>query len=125
MLLAMTGLYWAALTERLGWVRVEVRDGTGKVYRDLWDATATISVGGLTVAEITMYNGIGSALVTFADDGNFTLTADVNGLLDSDDLVVLDPTSAITASGVANALAGPRGCTGQQSLNLEHGLGRQ
>ena len=65
-------------------VRVTVMKDGNSVERDLWDATATLSVDNpsvnLSPSQVTLYNGLGSALVTFTGSGNFTLTADVNGL---------------------------------------------
>ena len=65
-------------------VRVEVLDGAGMIDRTLWDAAATLTVLDnlqirLSAAQVTLYNGLGSALVTFAGGGDFTLTAEVNG----------------------------------------------
>jgi len=68
-------------------VRVEVLDGAGRVERGLWDAVAKLSVDNPNItcspAEVHLYNGLGSALVTFAGTGDFALTAEVSGLNDS------------------------------------------
>jgi len=83
-------------------VRVEVRDQSGEIYRDLWDATATLSADAgvaMDVNQITMFNGLGSALVTFTGSGPFSLTADVNGFQDSDDLSDLTGAPLTTVSG--------------------------
>ncbi|MHC4356273.1 MAG: CotH kinase family protein, partial [Planctomycetota bacterium] len=66
-------------------VRVELLNDDGTVNRDLWDATATLSVSDnpavtLSTDRVTLYNGLGSALVTITGSGAFTLTANVNGL---------------------------------------------
>jgi len=65
-------------------VRVEVMGADGKVDRDLWDATATLSVDNPAVrastSQISLVNGLGSSLVVFTGNGRFALTATVNGL---------------------------------------------
>jgi len=65
-------------------VRIEAINDDGTVNRDLWDATAGLSVAdnpdiGLSTNQVSLYNGIGSALVTFTGGGSFTLTAGING----------------------------------------------
>jgi len=83
-------------------VRVEVLDQGGNISRDLWDATAALSAdSGVTmdVDQITLFNGLGSALVTFSGGGPFNLTADVNGMQDSDDLTDLTSQPVTTVSG--------------------------
>src|SRR6185436_19848529 len=64
-------------------VRVEVRNASGP-ERDLWDASAVLSVNqaGVTLStnRVTLRNGLGSALVAFRDGGDFNLTATVAGL---------------------------------------------
>ncbi|MCX5672978.1 MAG: CotH kinase family protein, partial [Planctomycetota bacterium] len=56
----------------------------GAYNRGLWDATATLTVDnpGITLStnQVTLYNGVGSAFVTFTGTGSFTLTADIGGL---------------------------------------------
>ena len=56
----------------------------GAYDRGLWDATATLTVDdpGITLStnQVTLYNGVGSAFVTFTGSGSFTLTADIGGL---------------------------------------------
>ncbi len=65
-------------------VRVEVVRADGRVDRDLWDATATLTLDNPGVhalqTQITLYNGLGSSLVVFTGSGPFTLTAAVGGL---------------------------------------------
>ncbi len=66
-------------------VRVELLFEDGTVDRNLWDATATLSVDdnpsvSLSTDRVTLYNGLGSALVTFSGSGDFTLTAEIEGL---------------------------------------------
>ncbi|HUT12474.1 MAG TPA: lamin tail domain-containing protein [Thermoguttaceae bacterium] len=90
-------------------VRVEVRDQFGEIYRELWDATASLSADAgvaMDVSQITMFNGLGSALVTFTGSGPFNLTADVEGFQDSDDLSDLSGAPVTTVSGT---LADPSG----------------
>ena len=83
-------------------VRVDaLKDG---VYnRGLWDATATLTVDNpavtLSTNQVTLYNGVGSALVTFTGSGDFTLTADVGGLLASKALTDLTGQPQTTVSG--------------------------
>lgn len=65
-------------------VRVEVLNNDGAVNRDMWDAVATLSVTDnpdiiLSTNQVLLYNGLGSALVTFTGSGPFTLTVNVNG----------------------------------------------
>ncbi|KPK34189.1 MAG: hypothetical protein AMJ65_18710, partial [Phycisphaerae bacterium SG8_4] len=66
-------------------VRIELLGDDGIVKRDLWDAVATLSVDDnpsidLSTDQVTLYNGLGSALVTFSGSGDFTLTAEIDGL---------------------------------------------
>ena len=90
-------------------VQVEVLAG-GELYRDLWDATAILSTDNgvqMDVSEITMYNGLGSALVTFTGGtGDFTLTASVDGLGDTDDLTDLSGAPVTEVSGTLSEASG-------------------
>ncbi len=65
-------------------VRVEVLGDGGRVERGLWDAKASLRVDMPDVtcspAEVRLYNGLGSALVTFSGSGDFKLTAELAGL---------------------------------------------
>jgi hypothetical protein len=66
-------------------VRVEITGPNGVVNREVWDANAVLSVSGNptirpSVNRVALYNGLGSALVTFTGSGNFDLTASVNGM---------------------------------------------
>jgi hypothetical protein len=36
----------------------------------------------MSTNQVTLYNGLGSVLVTFTGSGDFTLTANVNGMVD-------------------------------------------
>ncbi len=65
-------------------VRVEVLGSDGTINRNLWDAAATLSVQAnpgvsLSANQVTLYNGLGSALVSIAGSGDCILTAQVNG----------------------------------------------
>ncbi|NQV33000.1 MAG: hypothetical protein HQ515_09915 [Phycisphaeraceae bacterium] len=84
-------------------VRVEVQDKAGRVERGLWDAVATLTADNPAItyspAEVTMYNGLGSALVTFTGSGDFSLTAEVNGLKDSKAITHLAEEPVTTVSG--------------------------
>jgi len=69
-------------------VRVEVLGDEEAIHRNLWDAVATLSIPDnpsirLSTDRIILYNGLGSALVGIAGQGDFTLTVDVNGFRDS------------------------------------------
>jgi hypothetical protein len=66
-------------------VRVEIAGPNDAIDRDVWDANAVLSVSGnpasrLSASRLTLYNGLGSALVTFTGNGDFALTARVNGM---------------------------------------------
>ncbi|MEJ2705479.1 MAG: hypothetical protein P8Z79_23810, partial [Sedimentisphaerales bacterium] len=66
-------------------VRIEVLDDEGRIDRSLWDAVAFLSVAdnpnvAPSTDQVTLYNGLGSALVRFAGGGDFTLRAKVNGM---------------------------------------------
>jgi hypothetical protein len=66
-------------------VRVEIAGPNDVVNRDIWDANAVLSVSGnptikLSANHVLLYNGLGSALVTVTGQGDFELTARVNGL---------------------------------------------
>jgi hypothetical protein len=66
-------------------VRVEITGPNGVVNRDIWDANAVLSVSGnpavrASVEQFALYNGLGSALVTFTGSGDFELTASVNDM---------------------------------------------
>ena len=65
-------------------VRVELLNDDGTINRNLWDAEARLSVADnpnirLSTDRVTMYNGLGSALVAFDGTGDFTLNVEVNG----------------------------------------------
>ena len=66
-------------------VRVALAGPNDVVNRDVWDANAVLSVSGNSAVKLSpdvlsLYNGLGSALVTFTGKGDFALTARVNGL---------------------------------------------
>ncbi len=85
-------------------VRFQVVDRAGRVERGLWDATAALTVDNPNVAlsptEITMYNGLGSALVTFTGDDDFVLTAQVDGLAASRSLTNIDAEPIVEVNDV-------------------------
>ena len=90
-------------------VRVEALTD-GVTDRGLWDATATLSVldnPGITLStsQVTLYNGMGSAAVTFTGSGSFTLTATVNGLSDTATLADLTGQPMTLVSGILNGSA--------------------
>ncbi len=66
-------------------VRVELLNEDGTINRNLWDAEARLSVTdnpniSLSTDRVTLYNGLGSALVNFNGIGDFTLNVEVNDL---------------------------------------------
>ena len=91
-------------------VRVEARDANGDVCRDLWDSTAVLTADNgvqLDVSSITMYNGVGSALITFTGGtGDFNLTATIGALQDTDDLTDLTGVAMTTVSGTLADVSG-------------------
>ncbi|MBN2477406.1 MAG: lamin tail domain-containing protein [Pirellulales bacterium] len=86
-------------------VRVEVHDDQNEVDRELWDAVATLSSDNPNVTispnQVTLYNGLGSGLITFTGTEPFQLTASIAGLgLDvSSTLTSLDGMSIASVSG--------------------------
>ncbi|MHC4104612.1 MAG: hypothetical protein ACYSR9_06700, partial [Planctomycetota bacterium] len=84
-------------------VRIEVVRPDGNIERELWDSTATLSVDNpninISSNRIVLRNGLGSALVTFTGNGNFTLTANVNDKLDSRLVIDLSDETVRTISG--------------------------
>jgi hypothetical protein len=87
-------------------VRVELRNASGP-ERDLWDASAVLSVdqAGVTLStnRVTLRNGLGSALVAFRDGGDFNLTATVASLQATRALVSL---TNLAVTNVSGTLAG-------------------
>ncbi len=88
-------------------VRVELVDETGTVRRDIWDATATLAVDNpnvqLSVNQVRLFNGLGSALVTFAGTGDFVLTAQAAGLQTAAPLADWSTVPVQTVSGTLGA----------------------
>ena len=84
-------------------VRVEVRNAAG-LERDLWDATATLSVNppGVTLStnRINLRNGLGSVLVAFRNGTNFDLTAAVGALQATRSLVTMTNVAVTNVGGV-------------------------
>lgn len=86
-------------------VRVEITRADGAVDRDIWDANAILSVSGnpavsLSTDRLALYNGLGSALVTFTGRGDFELTARVNGMEQTATLVDWTDLPVRTISGI-------------------------
>ena len=84
----------------------------GQIQRELWDATATLSVNRpdvfLSTTEVTLRNGLGSALVTLTGPGvtsgaSFTLTASVGTHQVSRPMTSL---AALPVTNVAGTLPG-------------------
>ncbi len=65
-------------------VRLQAEDSQGRVDREVWDATVSLSSSHPAVtlqpAEVRLVNGMGSALVTVQGTEPFSLAADWNGL---------------------------------------------
>jgi hypothetical protein len=84
-------------------VRVEVINDSGKIERGLWDAEASLSVDNpnvtLSTNKVVLYNGLGSTLVKFTGSGNFMLTAKVNGMEVSRQLLDLQGKPITEVSG--------------------------
>jgi hypothetical protein len=84
-------------------VRVELVGQDGSVERDIWDAVARLSVDnpGVALSDdiIFLRNGLGSALVTFRGQGDFVLTAEVDGMAENRLLVDLSDEPIMTVSG--------------------------
>lgn len=85
-------------------IRAELIGADGKPRRDIWDATAVISVQGnpaitLSATEIHLINGLGSALVTINGSGNFTLQVSCENQTTTRSLTQLQAASMTTASG--------------------------
>ena len=84
-------------------VRLEILAADGDVDRDIWDATASLSVDNpnvnLSTDQLVMYNGLGSSFVSFTGNGNFTLTAEVMGMQVSKTLVDWGSRPVNTVSG--------------------------
>ena len=89
-------------------VRVELRNESNAVKRKVWDATATLSVDNpnvtLDVDHVTLYNGMGSALVTFSGSGDFAITIDINGMQVTKTLTDIqnEPVNLVTAPVASN-----------------------
>ena len=86
-------------------VRIEITKPDGAVDRDIWDANAVLSVSGnpavsLSPDRLALYNGLGSALVTFTGRGDFELTARVNGMEQTATLADWTGLAVHTVSGI-------------------------
>ena len=88
-------------------VRAEAIDQLGNVDRGLWDAVVTLSTDSpdvtLSADQITLYNGLGSTLITPTGSGDFTLTARLGNSEVSSTLVSLE---GAPLSEVSGTLAG-------------------
>jgi hypothetical protein len=87
-------------------VRIEVRNVAGQVERQLWDADALLSANnGVTLStnRVRLRNGLGTALVTFRNGDDFTLTASVGALQNTKPLVTLADAPVTTAGGTLSA----------------------
>ncbi len=111
-------------------VRVDLRDDQGQMAREVWDATATLEVSnpGITLStnQVSLYNGRGSALVTFSGGGDFVLSATVDGKQASKALASLEgiPTNAVsgTLPGGATTWSGIVRVTGDLLVPAGHTL---
>jgi len=88
-------------------VRVELLNEDGTINRDLWDAEARLSVLdnpniSLSTDRLTMYNGLGSALVSISGSGDFTLNVEVNGIIMSKVMTDWSGVPIQTVSGELN-----------------------
>lgn len=82
-------------------VRVDLLNEQGQLDRSAWNTTVTLSsdVAGVTLPNITLYNGMGSALVTAgggSDPGNFNLIATAAGFSSEKALTSLGGSPAMT-----------------------------
>jgi len=83
-------------------VRVEALNAAGQRDRELWDGEATLSAGGgvtLSTNRVVLRNGLGSALVTCAGGGDFTLTATLGSLSTNKALTSLAGAPVVTIGG--------------------------
>lgn len=85
-------------------VRMNLRDETGRVRRDIWDAVAEISVDDASVTvfpgTIALRNGLGSDLVTFSGGSNMTVTVTVGTQEVSRALVTLVDAPVTNVAGI-------------------------
>ena len=110
-------------------IRVEALTAAGEPDRDLWDATVALSANnGVTLSTnvVTLRNGLGSALVTCAGGGDFTLTAALDSLATSRTLLTvtnLTPTTVSgTLPGTATTWSGVVRITGNVTVPVGHTL---
>ncbi len=89
-------------------VWVELRNAGGDLAREVWDAEAALSVTPvgttLTPNRVTLWNGVGSALVTVGGTGDAAITASLGALQASKPLRSLAGEPMTTAAG---NIAGP------------------
>lgn len=88
-------------------VRVELHNPAGHIDRQQWDAQALLSVDNpavhLSVMQVPLYNGLGSALVQFSGHGDVTLTVQVNGQEAAQSLTDVSDMPRRTVSGTLKA----------------------
>ncbi|HUT13745.1 MAG TPA: lamin tail domain-containing protein, partial [Thermoguttaceae bacterium] len=88
-------------------VRAEVLDENFRIDRSLWDGLVTLESDNpavsLSTDRITLYNGLGSVLVTAAGSGDFTLTATLDGMEAGRRLVSLEGTAMAEISGTLSS----------------------
>ncbi len=105
-------------------VRVDLKNQDGGYDRTVWNTTATLTAtNGVTLNPntVTLYNGVGSALVSATGGGlgNFTLTATANGVSDSRALTSLNGAPQTSVSGTlagANTWSGVIHVTGNVTV---------
>jgi len=116
-------------------VRVEALDENGRIDREVWNSTATLSADRPDIVlypnQVKLYNGLGSALVTVTGNGGFTLTARLGPLSASRTLMSLEglPMSEVsgTLAGTSTTWSGIVHLTGDvlvpagHTLTVEHG----
>lgn len=93
-------------------VRVDLKNAAGAYDRTAWNTTVTLTATGgvtLTPNTVTLYNGVGSALVAASGVANFTLTAATNGLSASKALTSLN---GVAQTSVSGTLAGANSWSG-------------
>lgn len=111
-------------------VRIEVRDAAGRRDWDLWDAEAVLSSDqpGVTLSthRIPLKNGLGTALLTLAGTGNFTLGAQVGPDQTSKSVVDRSAWTVATVSGLlpgaSSTWSGVVNVTGTVTVPVGHAL---
>ncbi|MBN2181939.1 MAG: lamin tail domain-containing protein [Sedimentisphaerales bacterium] len=87
-------------------IRIEILTDHGNVHRDIWNAVASLSIDNPNITmsqdQVVLYNGLGSSLVTFTGNGDFTLTIDAIGLQADKTLADWSGRPINTVSGTLN-----------------------